>query len=112
MFLCFFFYKGKSHVRSSLLFGRFLFYGAAFHPAMFSDNEVDHATLRAKSQKAVVALFQFADAEYAQRDWIADDFSVADLYLYATFRWATLMDFELSSVPNLKALALHGKEPL
>jgi glutathione S-transferase len=99
---------------------------AAFRPAMFSDNEADHATLRAKSEKAVVALFQFADAEYAQRDWIAGEFSVADLYLYTTLRWATLMGFDLSSVPHLKGLAtrvqakpsvmtvlaLHGKEPL
>ncbi len=40
------------------------------------------------------------DEQYQQREWIAGEFSAADVYLYVVMRWALMMKFP---VENLKA---------
>lgn len=75
-------------------------FGPLFGPSRFVSDEANHADLKANCSKAIMDLFAMVDEQYQQREWIAGEFSAADVYLYVVMRWALMMKFP---VENLKA---------
>lgn len=81
----------------------------AFHPIFGSTAYLEDPTLIDKSKDAARAkvrtLYQRADAHLHGRDWLADARSIADPYLYVTWRWARANGVDLGGLDNLAAFA-------
>jgi glutathione S-transferase len=57
-----------------------------------------------KAVKEKVALrFAELDARFAEREWIAGEFSVADAYAFTIVNWANFLMLPLAPYPHLKA---------
>lgn len=81
----------------------------AFHPLFGSTAYLEDAALIDKTKEAARAkvrtLFERADAHLGGKDWLAGSRSVADPYLYVTYRWARATGVDLSGLDNLAAFA-------
>jgi glutathione S-transferase len=81
----------------------------AFHPIFGSTAYLEDAALIDKTKDAARAkvrtLFERADAHLANNDWLAGSRSVADPYLYVTYRWARATGVDISGLNNLAAFA-------
>lgn len=81
----------------------------AFFPLFGSTAYLEDAALIDKTKDAARAkirlLFERADAHLADQDWLASSRSVADPYLYVTYRWARTSGVDLSGLDNLAAFA-------
>ncbi|MBL8261290.1 MAG: glutathione S-transferase N-terminal domain-containing protein [Xanthomonadaceae bacterium] len=82
----------------------------AFHPIFGSTAYLEEAALIDKSKDAarskVRKLYERADEQLKSREWIAGDTrSIADPYLYVTYRWARGTGVDLSGLDNLAAFA-------
>jgi glutathione S-transferase len=81
----------------------------AFHPIFGSTAYLEDAATIDKTKDAarakVRALFERADAHLDGRDWLAGQRSVADPYLYVTYRWARGTGVDLSGLDHLAAHA-------
>ncbi len=82
----------------------------AFHPIFGSTAYLEEAALIDKSKDAARAkvrkLYERADEQLKSREWIAGDTrSIADPYLYVTYRWARGTGVDLSGLDNLAAFA-------
>jgi glutathione S-transferase len=81
----------------------------AFHPVFGSTAYLEDAAQIDKTKDAARAkvrtLFERADAHLAGKDWVAGNRSVADPYLYVTYRWARATGVDISGLDNLAAFA-------
>ena len=81
----------------------------AFHPLFGSTAYLEDAALIDRTKDAARAkvrtLFERADAHLADREWLAGSRSVADPYLYVTWRWARNNGVDVSGLGNLAAFA-------
>lgn len=81
----------------------------AFHPIFGSTAYLEDAALIDKTKDAARAkvrgLFERADAHLQGRDWLAGGRSIADPYLYVTYRWARATGVDLSGLDALAAFA-------
>lgn len=81
----------------------------AFYPMFGSTAYLEDAATIDKTKDAARAkvrmLFQRADAHLQGRDWLADTRSIADPYLYVTYRWARANGVDLGGLDNLAAFA-------
>lgn len=81
----------------------------AFHPIFGSTAYLEDAALIDKTKDAarakVRSLFERADAHLQGRDWLAGARSIADPYLYVTYRWARATGVDLSGLDALAAYA-------
>jgi glutathione S-transferase len=82
----------------------------AFHPIFGSTAYLEDPALIDKSKDAARAkvrtLYERADEQLKSRDWIAGDTrSIADPYLYVTYRWARGTGVDLSGLDHLAAFA-------
>ena len=82
----------------------------SFHPIFGSTAYLEDAALIDKSKDAARAkvrtLYERADEQLKSRDWIAGDTrSIADPYLYVTYRWARGTGVDLSGLDHLAAFA-------
>ena len=81
----------------------------AFHPIFGSTAYLEDAAQIDKTKDAARAkvrgLFERADAQLADKDWLTGSRSVADPYLYVTYRWARSTGVDLSGLDNLAAFA-------
>lgn len=81
----------------------------AFHPLFGSTAYLEDPALIEKSKDAARAkirtLYERADAHLAGKDWLAGSRSVADPYLYVTYRWARANGVDLGGLDNLAAFA-------
>ena len=79
----------------------------AFHPLFGSTAYLEDAALIDRTKDAARAkvrtLFERADAHLADREWLAGSRSVADPYLYVTWRWARNNGVDVSGLDNLAA---------
>lgn len=100
--------KARAEVNRWLAFSN-----ADVHPAFFpifgSTAYLEDAALIDKTKVAarakVRALFERADAQLADKDWLTGQRSVADPYLYVTYRWARTNGVDLSGLDHLAAFA-------
>ncbi|WP_345303020.1 glutathione S-transferase family protein [Lysobacter hankyongensis] len=81
----------------------------AFHPLFGSTAYLEDPALIDKSKDAARAkirtLYERADAHLADKEWLAGSRSVADPYLYVTYRWARANGVDLGGLDNLAAFA-------
>ena len=79
------------------------------HPMFGSTAYLEDAATIDKTKDAARAkvrtLFQRADAHLQGREWLADTRSIADPYLYVTYRWARANGVDLGGLRNLAAFA-------
>ena len=57
-----------------------------------------------KAQQRVIEIFKIANDNLADKDYMSGEFTIADVYLYVTLRWAHLLKLDLSGYPNLAKL--------
>ncbi len=74
-----------------------------FAPGKFIADEGQKSALAEAAHKRLRGLFERADAQLADRPWLAGFRSVADPYFYITLRWAEGMKVDLSGLENLAA---------
>lgn len=81
----------------------------SFHPLFGSTAYLEDTALIDKTKDAARAkirtLYERADAHLADKQWLAGSRTVADPYLYVTYRWARATGVDLSGLDNLAAFA-------
>lgn len=81
----------------------------SFYPLFGSTAYLEDAALIDKTKDAARAkirtLYERADAHLADKQWLAGSRSVADPYLYVTYRWAIGNGVDISGLDNLAAFA-------
>jgi glutathione S-transferase len=81
----------------------------AFHPLFGSTAYLEDASLIDKTKDAARAklrtLYERADTHLQDRSWLAGERSVADPYLYVTYRWARATGVDISGLNSLAAFA-------
>lgn len=82
---------------------------SSFYPLFGSTAYLEDAALIDKTKDAARAkirtLYERADAHLADKQWLAGSRSVADPYLYVTYRWAIGSGVDISGLDNLAAFA-------
>jgi glutathione S-transferase len=101
--------KGRAEVNKWLAFANSDVH-PAFHPIFGSTAYLEDAALIDKSKDAARAkvrkLYERADEQLKSRTWIAGDArTIADPYLYVTYRWARGNGVDLSGLDHLAAFA-------
>lgn len=76
-----------------------LIFGAA---RLFDDAERQQA-IADKGRQAALRLFAIVDNALTDKDYLAGDISIADVYVYVTTRWAAAVGIDLSHLPHLTA---------
>ena len=81
----------------------------SFYPLFGSTAYLEDAALIDKTKDAarakIRALYERADAHLADKQWLAGSRSVADPYLYVTWRWSRNNGVDVSGLGNLAAFA-------
>ncbi|GAA3929947.1 glutathione S-transferase family protein [Luteimonas lutimaris] len=72
-----------------------------FGATAYLDDEATIEKTRDAARTALRGLFERADAQLANGDWIAGSRSIADPYLYVVTRWANAQGVDLSGLDNL-----------
>lgn len=96
--------KGRAEVNRWLSF-----VNSDVHPAFkplfgataYLEDEAAIDKTRDAARKSLRGLFERADSQLADNEWIAGDRSIADPYLYVVTRWAKAQDVDLSGLDNL-----------
>lgn len=85
-------------------------FGPLFRPNPNLD-ETAQALVTQAAVERIISLYAIADAQLAKQDYLGDDFSVADVYLYVTMRWAGAKGIDYSHLKNLTAFfnRIHNK---
>lgn len=74
-----------------------------FGPGKFIGDEAQFDAVRAAAHKRLRGLFERADAQLADRPWLAGFRSFADPYFYITLRWAAAAKVDLTGLDNIAA---------
>lgn len=74
-----------------------------FSPGALIDDPAQYDALKACARKRLRKLYETADSQLQDRQWLAGFRSYADPYLYITLRWATHLGVDLSGLDNLSA---------
>ena len=72
-----------------------------FGATAYLEDETSVARSKDWARKSLRGLFERADAQLANHDWIAGGRSMADPYLYVVTRWAKAQGVDLSGLDNL-----------
>lgn len=100
--------RGRAEVNKWLAFANSDVH-PAFHPIFGSTAYLEEATIVDRTRDAartkVRSLFERADAHLDGRDWLAGGRSIADPYLYVTWRWARATGVDLAGLDRLAAFA-------
>ena len=82
------------HSKFSILFG----------PQRFAESEAAQAEVVAAAKKLLQGLFAAVDTHLNGRDYLADELTIADVYLMVVLNWAAYKEVDLSACKNLQAL--------
>ena len=74
-----------------------------FGPARYIADASQHEAVKEQARKNVRALFERADQQLADKEWLAGFRSYADPYLYITLRWAANTGIDLAGLDHLAA---------
>jgi glutathione S-transferase len=100
--------RGRAEVNKWLAFANSDVH-PAFHPIFGSTAYLEDAAIVDKTKDAARAklrsLFERADAHLDGRDWLAGSRSIADPYLYVTYRWARATGVDIAGLDRLAAFA-------
>jgi glutathione S-transferase len=72
-----------------------------FSPWLWHKETADSTRQAVKDKLAT--RFADVDARLAQRDWLADEFSIADIYGFTIVNWSNFLGISLKAYPNLQA---------
>lgn len=75
-----------------------------FSPSKFIDDKDQEAKVLEKAKQRIVEIYKVADDNLADKDYVAGEFSIADVYLYVTLRWATKAKLAIDNYKNLQKL--------
>ena len=99
----------EQHIAKTLQWLAFV--NSDLHPsfkALFNPNAVlpnaDENLVKALQQQAkenIVNLLRLSNDELNNKDFLNGEFTIADMYLYVTLRWATAMQIDFSQHTNL-----------
>jgi len=81
------------------------FIGSELHKCVFTpllSRKTDEAAKAAARAEAADRL-AYLDGHLAGRQWLLDDFSVADAYMAAVLNWAQFVNLDLAAYPNVAA---------
>lgn len=78
-------------------------FSLVFGPGAYVSSEAGQKELAEKAAARVVFLFGVADKHLAGRNWLGDQRSVADPYLYTITRWAKAKQLDIGGMANLQA---------
>lgn len=76
-------------------------FGGLFNPAQFCANESAHPQIRESAVKKVSGFYQIAENILKNQDYLSGEFTIADVYLYVTLRWAKGLKLDLSAFEAL-----------
>ena len=82
------------HSKFSILFG----------PQRFAESEAAQAEVVAAAKKLLQGLFAAVDTQLNGRKYLADELTIADVYLLVVLNWAAYKEVDLSACKNLQAL--------
>ena len=82
------------HSKFSILFG----------PQRFAESEAAQAEVVAAAKKLLQGLFAAVDTHLNGREYLADELTIADVYLLVVLNWAAYKEVDLSACKNLQAL--------
>lgn len=89
------------------------FVGSELHKSVFTPllSPTADAAAKAAARKAAEPRFAYLDEHLAGREWLLDDFSVADAYMAAVLNWAQFVGLDLAPWPNVAAYRerLHAR---
>ncbi len=74
-----------------------------FGPAKFIGDEAQYEAVKSAARKRLRGLFETADRQLADKQWLAGFRSFADPYFYITLRWAGNVGVDLSGLDHLAA---------
>lgn len=74
-----------------------------FGAANFIDDPAQFDAVKAAARKRLRGLFESADKQLADKQWLAGFRSFADPYLYITLRWAEGLEVDLGGLDHLAA---------
>ncbi|MGB3392722.1 MAG: glutathione S-transferase N-terminal domain-containing protein [Stenotrophomonas sp.] len=74
-----------------------------FSPAKFLADASQHDALKASARTRLRGIYEQAERQLADKDWLAGFRSFADPYFYITLRWAGAVGVDLSGLDNLAA---------
>ena len=75
-----------------------------FDAGAFIDDKELQPKVAEKAQQRVIEIFKIANDNLADKDYMSGEFTIADVYLYVTLRWAHLLKLDLSGYRNLAKL--------
>jgi glutathione S-transferase len=100
--------RGRAEVNKWLAFANSDVH-PAFHPIFGSTAYLEDPAIVDRTKDAarakVRSLFERADVHLDGRDWLAGGRSIADPYLYVTWRWARATGVEIAGLDRLAAFA-------
>lgn len=76
-------------------------YYPIFRPSAFVTDPSLEQDVNATARKRVTDMYKVADDALVDSDFLTGEMTVADLYLYVSLRWATLLGLDLSLYKNL-----------
>ena len=82
------------HSKFSILFG----------PQRFAESEAAQAEVVVAAKKLLQGLFAAVDTHLNGRKYLADELTIADVYLLVVLNWAAYKEVDLSACKNLQAL--------
>lgn len=72
-----------------------------FAPSAFIADQSQHEAVQSAARKRVRSLFETADKQLQDQQWLAGFRSYADPYLFITTLWADKLGIDLSDLPHL-----------
>lgn len=78
-------------------------FGFIFAPMRFLDDEGAQQKLAEKARRDVVKLYEVIAHALADKEYLAGELTIADIYVYITLRWAENLKIDLSALPVLAA---------
>ena len=82
------------HSKFSILFG----------PQRFAESEAAQAEVVAAAKKLLQGLFAAVDTHLNGREYLANELTIAEVYLRVVLNWAAYKEVDLSACKNLQAL--------
>ena len=79
-------------------------FGPLFSPNKYIDDKEQQAKVTEKGKENLLKILKIADDNLVDKDYMANEFTIADVYLYVTLRWADKMKIDLSELKNLAKL--------
>ncbi|MDO5668137.1 MAG: glutathione S-transferase family protein [Alcaligenaceae bacterium] len=76
-------------------------------PVFVGDDQELHERVKKAAAESILKTLKIAEEHLTDREYLIDQICIADIYLFATLRWAKLVKIRLDELPNLQAYYEH-----